>query len=124
TPSAFILHRPNRVCDGRDDSLAGNLRNNGLLYFNPACFVSPASGFFGNAGRNITGSPGINNWDIGVMKQFAVSEAVHSELRAEFFNALNHTQFGQPNRFVGPNLGRISSARPPRLIQLSLRLRW
>jgi hypothetical protein len=124
TASALIFHRPDRICDGRDDALAGNLRNNGFQYYNPACFVPAPSGFFGNAGRNIVGSPGINNWDIGLSKQFAVGEGKRIDFRTELFNAWNHAQFGAPNRFLGPNLGRVSTARPPRLVQLSLQFYW
>jgi hypothetical protein len=124
TASALIFHRPNRICDGRDDSLASNLRNNGFQYYNPACFVPAPLGFFGNAGRNIMGSPGINNWDIGVNKYLPLIEGTRLEFRAEFFNAWNHTQFGSPNRFLGPNLGRVSTARAPRLIQLGMLLHW
>jgi hypothetical protein len=124
TASALIFHRPNRICDGRDDSLADNLRNNGFQFYNPACFVAAPTGFFGNAGRNVVGSPGINNWDIGLSKQFALSEGKRLDFRTELFNAWNHAQFGPPNRFLGPNLGRVSTARQPRLIQLSLQFHW
>ena len=50
TASIYVSHRPNRLCDGADDSLAGNLRNNGFVYFRTACFVPPPAGFFGNKG--------------------------------------------------------------------------
>jgi hypothetical protein len=124
TASALIFHRPDRICDGRDDALTGNLRNNGFQYYDPACFVPASPGFFGNAGRNIVGSPGINNWDIGLSKQFPISEGKRLDFRVELFNAWNHAQFGSPNRFLGPNFGRVSTARPPRLMQLGLKLYW
>jgi hypothetical protein len=40
------------------------------------------------------------------------------------FDALNHTQFGQPNANSGDglNFGRVSSAAAPRLVQLSMKL--
>jgi hypothetical protein len=122
--SALVFHRPDRLCDGRDDALTGNLRNNGFQFYNPACFVPASSGYFGNASRNIMGSPGINNWDIGLSKQFVIGESKRVDFRIEFFNAWNHAQFGSPDRFLGPNLGRVSTARAPRLIQLSLQFHW
>lgn len=124
TASALIFHRPDRLCDGRDDRLSGNLRNNGFLFYNPDCFAPASPGRFGNAGRNIMGSPGINNWDIGFSKQFPFAESKRLDFRTELFNAWNHAQFGAPNRFLGPNLGRVSTARAPRLIQMSLQFHW
>jgi hypothetical protein len=46
------------------------------------------------------------------------------QFRAEMFNAWNHAQFLQPNgdSGAGPNFGRISATRPPRLIQLAVKL--
>jgi hypothetical protein len=40
------------------------------------------------------------------------------------FNAWNHTQFDQPDGNVGDgsNFGRISTTRPPRLIQIGIKL--
>jgi hypothetical protein len=44
----------------------------------------------------------------------------------KLFNAWNHAQFGQPNgnAGAGPNFGRISSTRPPRLIQVAVKIYW
>jgi len=45
------------------------------------------------------------------------------QLRAEFFNALNHPQFGNPDtNFTSPTFGVISSAAVnPRVGQVALR---
>jgi hypothetical protein len=125
TGSTNVTHRPNRVCDGRSSDLLHNLRNNGFVAFDTSCFVIPAVGAFGNAGRDVIGGPGINNWDLGFGKFFPlVREQTRLEFRAEMFNAFNHVQFGQPNADsgAGANFGRVSSARAPRLIQLGLKL--
>jgi hypothetical protein len=47
-------------------------------------------------------------------------------LRAEMFNAWNHVQFEQPdmNAGDGANFGRISATRPPRLIQVAVKILW
>jgi hypothetical protein len=118
---------PNRVCDGRSDQLSGNIRNNGFLWFDTACFPVPPVGYFGNSGRTVLNGPGLNNWDIGVEKSFALAqETPRLLLRAETFNAWNHAQFEQPNGNAGAgvNFGRISAALPPRLIQVALKLLW
>jgi hypothetical protein len=48
---------------------------------------------------------------------------VRSELRADFFNVLNHAQFNNPSLNISsPLFGQISSTGDPRIIQLALRL--
>lgn len=128
TSSVYISHRPVRLCDGADSSLAGNLRGNGFLDFQTSCFATPATGYFGDSGRAPLNGPGINNWDIGIEKEFPVPvrEQTKLQFRAEMFNAFNHAQFGLPNANTGDgaNFGRIGSARSPRLVQLGLKLLW
>ena len=67
--------------------------------------------------------PGLNNFDIGIQKDFNIAEGKYVQLRAEMFNAFNHAQFRNPNGRVGNrNFGLISSARAPRLIQMGLKV--
>src|SRR5262249_52409982 len=61
TGMPYFNIRPNRVCDGRDSRLSGNLRNNGFLDFQTSCFQQSAVGYFGTAGRNVLNAPGTNN---------------------------------------------------------------
>ncbi len=56
----------------------------------------------GNAGRNILRSDGINNIDIGIMKNTRITENHKLQIRADFFNATNSRDFGVPD-------GRINS---------------
>jgi hypothetical protein len=127
TGSPFITPLPNRICDGRSDQLAGDVRGNGFLWFDTSCFAIPGVGYFGNSGSTVLPGPGINNWDLGVQKFFPVrGDATKLQFRAEMFNACNHAQFQQPNgdAGAGANFGRISATRPPRLIQLALKVLW
>jgi len=127
TGSVLINHLPNRVCDGRNDRFSDNLRNNGFLWFDSACFPVPPIGYFGDSGPTVLPGPGINNWDVAVQKSFGIwREANRLQFRAEMYNTWNHTQFQQPNgdSGAGANFGRISATRPPRLIQLSIKLLW
>ena len=57
----------------------------------------------GNAGRNILRSDGINNIDIGILKNTRITETQNLQIRADFFNATNSRDFGIPE-------SRISSA--------------
>ena len=57
------------------------------------------------------------------MRSFVLTEKVRLEMRAEAFNALNHSNWGTPNRFVNtPQFGSITEATTPgREFQLSAR---
>ena len=93
-------------------------------WFNPAAFAAPPAYTFGNVGRNTVFGPGMQTMDLGVVREFAVAEKARFEARAEFFNALNHTNLGTPNRFVNTSsFGSITEVSTPgREIQLSARL--
>ena len=126
TGSTFINHLPNRTCDGRNDQLSGNVRDNGFLWFDTSCFPVAAVGHFGNSGASVLPGPGIANWDLGIQKIFPLFGDVKVHFRTEMFNAWNHAQFQQPNgdSGAGANFGRISAARAPRLIQLAAKVIW
>ena len=68
--------------------------------------------------------PGLQTLDLALQREFAITETVNIQLRAEAFNALNHTNLGTPNRFVNtPQFGTITEAATPgREIQLGVRL--
>ena len=68
--------------------------------------------------------PGMETLDVSVVRGFALSEALRLETRGEFFNALNHTNLGTPNRFVNTaGFGSITEVTTPgREIQVSARL--
>ena len=45
--------------------------------------------------------PGINNWDIALLKNTTITERFSLQFRAEFFNIFNHTQFLTPSGITG-----------------------
>jgi hypothetical protein len=93
------------------------------LAFNPKAFVLPARGTFGNTGRNIVRTAGINNWDVAINKRFNLAERARLEVRTELFNAWNHTQYLQfDNTLQDLGFGTWTGARPPRIIQFALKL--
>ncbi len=75
-------------------------------------------------GRNSVYGPGMQTMDLGVVREFSIAEKARFEARAEFFNALNHTNLGTPNRFVNTSsFGSITEVSTPgREVQLSARL--
>ncbi len=73
--------------------------NNAPIARSDAMFIGIAanSGRTGNLGRNTLRTPGVNNWDMNLAKKFVVTEQINLQFRAEFFNVLNHPQFGIPS---------------------------
>jgi hypothetical protein len=97
---------------------------NATTWFNPAAFAAPPAYTFGNVGRNTVGGPGMTALDLSIVRSFVLHESLRLETRGEFFNALNHTNLGTPNRFVNTaGFGSITEVTTPgREIQLSARL--
>jgi hypothetical protein len=109
-----------------------------LHYINAQCFTAPNPlTRIGNAGRNIATGPSLFNLDLAAYKNIriaAISEGFRVQLRAEFFNILNHTNFAPPlinnsvfNQSGGliASVGRITSTQTTsRQIQLGVRLTW
>jgi len=105
-------------------------------YLNLNAFVQPASGTFGDLGRNSVYGPGYKNLDLSFTKNTQVTERLGLQLRAEFFNILNHPNFAQPNHVVDPgNSGGELTQTPdvaqtnpglggggPRVLQLALKV--
>ena len=71
-----------------------------LQAFNPTVFALPAVGTLGDPSRNLMRGPGIENWNISLVKGIPIWERVHLQFRVEMYNAFNHTQFST-ERFVG-----------------------
>jgi hypothetical protein len=102
-------------------------------YFNPAAFIQPLPGTYGNAGRNILQGPGLAETDVSLGKKFSLSDRLDLQFRSEFFNVFNHTNFNTPNPVVyasaaggpSPTAGVITStSTTSRQIQLGLKLLW
>jgi hypothetical protein len=68
----------------------------GESFFDPLAFVPVTEQRFGTAGYNLLRGPGMVNWDIGIFRQFSVSERWKIQFRAEAFNATNTPHFGNP----------------------------
>jgi hypothetical protein len=104
-----------------------NPRNQaGQPYFNPNYFQAEPPGQVGNAMRRFFSGPGINNFDMALLKDTKITEDVKLQFRAEAFNIFNHAQFNNPSgNFDNPgagNFGYVTSARDPRIMQLALKL--
>jgi hypothetical protein len=112
-PSTFITDVNGNVIGGNQQCInaAGPAAVNQLATY--GCYVSgataltpPANGTFGDAGRNIFRGPDFTNWDFSMSKSTKLGEHLTLQLRAEFFNILNHPNFtGINNNLAGSNPG-------------------
>ena len=110
-------------------------------FLNPAAFSKPpAATAIGQADYSPLGGfptqfhgPGFNNLDFSVFKQFRITERQYFEFRGEFFNVLNHPNFGNPGNLdftqnpnsPNYNFARIDGGRGnPRQTQLALKFYW
>ncbi|HYM11195.1 MAG TPA: carboxypeptidase regulatory-like domain-containing protein [Bryobacterales bacterium] len=94
-------------------------------YFNKSAFTAEALGAYGNSNPRFFHGPGFNNWDFGLQKITAVRESMSVQFRAEFFNMFNHAQFNNPGgNFTSGTFGRVTSAKSPRIGQMSLKFLW
>ena len=95
-------------------------------WLNTSLFVLPAIGTFGNVGKGAFRGPSRSNVDTGLLKNFypfPSHENLRAQLRGEFFNVFNHSEFNDPDitRNDG-NFGGIYGAADPRIIQLAVKL--
>ena len=93
-------------------------------FFNTSCLVQQTPFRYGTSGRAVITGPGTIGIDLAARKNFAfVNEKLKAQFRAEFFNAVNHTNWNPPGKQLGnSSLGRITSARDPRIVQFGLKL--
>ncbi len=120
TGSPFVGHRPNRTCSG---NLGGADLRSSLQFIDTSCFQNTQQGFFGNSAKAPISGPGLNNFAIGIQKDFPLAEGRFVQLRAEMFNAFNHAQFRNPNgNAANRSFGLVGSARQPRLVQMALKV--
>jgi hypothetical protein len=145
---------PIQITDGKDISLSGqNLDRPNVIapdqvygspktvqqYLNPAAFqcagsnaaCTTFSGQFGNLGRNAIYGPGQRNFDIALSRQFRIRERFRMEFRSDFFNILNHANWGFPvtgGSGIGTTVsssatfGQITAFGAPRIIQMAMKL--
>jgi hypothetical protein len=120
--------RPDRICNGSGPKTVEE-------WYDVSCFTTDAlaqalaSGRprFGNSGRNILTGPGLQQWDVSLIKRTQITERLNLEFRAEAFNLFNHPNFyfGSGNNTIGTaEAGQITSAGSPRDIQFGIKLKF
>jgi hypothetical protein len=81
-------------------------------------------GTFGNCAPQLGAlrSPRYSDIDFSLHKNFQITERFRLQFRTDFINAFNHVQLNSPNMSLGSTMGQITTAQPPRNIQLALKL--
>jgi len=101
-----IKRKPGALPDGNTSSQRPDLVPGVSIYpanqtidnwFNPAAFVLPAAGTWGDLGRNIGRGPGYYEIDTALQKRFRLNEHFGLNVRAEAFNLFNHPIFDNPS---------------------------
>jgi hypothetical protein len=98
-------------------------------WLNPASFANPAAGAYGSVVKGSFLGPRYTDMDAALLRSFPVTETSALQLRAEYFNIFNHTNFGDPNTTLGGTFGEITGTAPqlggasndPRIAQFSAR---
>ncbi len=108
--------------------LADTNPRHGNQYFNTALFSFEQIGQFGNSRRRFFHGPGLNNFDMALLKSTKFTESKELQFRCEAFNTFNHAQFGNPNGLINANppseggtFGLVTSARAARILQAGLK---
>jgi len=144
--STFAKGEPVQLSENDDNSLLGafnaqvdvpSYANNGtqlyenknprkgLPYFTPGFFMPEPVGQVGNAMRRYFSGPGLDNYDMALLKSTTITESTKLEFRAEAFNVFNHAQFMNPNGVVNNTgqggFGYVTGAHDPRIMQVALK---
>jgi len=123
------IHNPRNASHTYFDQSAFTATACGLTFpngqNNPGVLAGTDCGSFGTANRRFFHGPGFNNTDLGISKMIPLNEAMHFEIRGEFFNIFNHAQFKNPSGDISSgNFGIVTSARDPRIGQVSAKFVW
>jgi Carboxypeptidase regulatory-like domain len=98
----------------------------GYQWFDPTPYSLPTSaeGFGSCPNQGPVRGPGYADVDLGVEKNFQMTERTKLQFRADFLNTFNRTNLNTDCCLtaVGPGMGLISSSQPARNIQFALKL--
>ncbi|MGF2075464.1 hypothetical protein, partial [Enterococcus casseliflavus] len=88
------------------------------LFLNPAAYAAPASGRWGNAGRNTITGPAQFTLNASLGRVFRLNDRLNFDLRIDAANALNHPVFPSWNTTVtNSQFGLPNPANPMRTVQ-------
>lgn len=108
-----------------------------VQWFNPAAFARPATGTFGNIGRNAVYGPAFGAVDPSIFKTTKLTERVSLQIRMEVFNVFNRLNLANPGTSLASSttFGIITNTRngggapglgfgEPRNVQFAARIQF
>jgi Carboxypeptidase regulatory-like domain/TonB-dependent Receptor Plug Domain len=94
----------------------------GTTWFSTSAFTPAAAGTFGTCANGTVRGPGLRDWDVGIMKNFHITESKHLQFRSEFINFTNTPAFDAANHSVtSAQFGEVLSSQGERNIQFALK---
>jgi len=126
--SQFWIINGNPVL-GRGDQKYSQNNSDANFYFavkNPdgsSIFTRPAAGTLSTQNaRGVVYGPGFQNHNIGLLKDFSVTERHKIQFRAEAFNWVNHPNWNNPNTTpTSASFGKVQDKSGSRELQFALR---
>ena len=113
------VQRPNRIADPVLPRADRTLTR----WFNTDAFAVTPQLTLGNSPRFPLHGPGVENWDVIIDRTFKFREHLRLDFRTEFYNAMNHANYNNPNtQLTARNFGVITAARDARVVQFSFRI--
>jgi hypothetical protein len=92
---------------------------------NPAAFIAPLPGTYGNAGRNIITGPNLFSMNSSLSRTIRFGERRNVDLRVDARNVLNHVSFNSWNTTVGSTqYGLPTGAAAMRSMSATMRFRF
>ncbi len=92
-------------------------------WFNTAAFTAAPVSRLGDSGTGNVEGPGLKVFNLSLAKNFIYRERWNLKFQTDFFNAFNLVNFsGLGTTVTSSGFGTLSSAYPPRQIQMSLKL--
>ena len=124
-PLTMSLSTPTQGLATRPDVVAGQSVSGPKTvaeWFNVNAYTPPPFGLYGNAGVSTVTGPGLDDWNMGFFKNFAIRESMRLQFRAEMFNIWNRANFNTVATTVGAGgFGQVVGAADPRIMQLALK---
>jgi hypothetical protein len=110
------------ISPGPGNILSNTNPRSGLPYFNTSRFSLEPLGSVGNSNQAFFHGPGLNDFDMALLKNFTVTESKTLQFRLEAFNVFNHAQFTNPSGNIDNTaFGLVTGANPPRILQMALK---
>ena len=114
-----IAIRPNQV------SKIQKIKTRAAWFSTSSFAEAKATGTFGNERVGSLLGPGVQKWDIATMKNVNIGDHLRFQLRGEYFNAFNHTNFSSVDSSLEDgNFGQVTTAHEPRIIQIGAKLNF